>query len=323
MRAVKNFFWNSEEARLRAGYRIFLVIISYFVIMDVLYALLESPRDISGNSSQWIFLAIAGIRLIKGLASVWLAGRFLDYRPFLDFGIYFNKEWWKDFGFGLGLGILLMGSIFLIEVCAGWVSISETLHTAKTDQSFTFSIIVFIVLFVCVGFSEELFYRGYLLTNLAEGFNFKTITPKTAILIAIVFSSVFFGAFHMGSPSASLVSTTNIILSGVLLSIPFVLTGNLAIPIGIHISWNLFQGNVFGFPVSGNTLALEAVTFFSIEQGGPELWTGGSFGPEAGLLGLVTLSVGILLSFAWIRLRQGHINLYTRLAQAPYANHSN
>ena len=34
---------------------------------------------------------------------------------------------------------------------------------------------------------------------------------------------------------------------------PFLLTGELATPIGLHMSWNFMQGNVFGFAVSGTT----------------------------------------------------------------------
>ncbi len=70
-------------------------------------------------------------------------------------------------------------------------------------------------------FSEELFYRGYLLTNLAEGFNFKNNSPKIAIFIALILSSLLFGMFHLGSPNASFVSTSNIIMAGFLLAIPF------------------------------------------------------------------------------------------------------
>jgi hypothetical protein len=317
MNVLKNFFWNNEEVRLRTGFRIILQLTAFFVIMKSLKFIIGVPNEIAGNTPLWIFLAIAGIRLFRVLFSVWPAGRFLDHRPFANFGLRFNKGWWIDLSFGMGLGILLMGSIFLIELFAGWVSISETLHTASPGQSFILSIIVFVILFVCVGFSEELFYRGYHLTNLAEGLNFKVIGLKNSIIIAVGLSSVLFGIFHLGSPSANLVSTINIILWGVLFSLPYILTGSLAIPIGIHITWNLFQGNVFGFPISGATFPLETVTFFSIKQSGPELWTGGAFGPEAGLLNLFAFFTGILLIVGWIKYRQGNLKIYTPIAEPP------
>ena len=323
MIVLKDLFWNKEQARLRAGFRIILQLTAFFVIMKSLKFIIGVPTEITRNTPLWIFLAIAGIRLFRVLISVWLAGRFLDHRPFADFGFHSKKDWWIDLGFGMGLGILLMGSVFLVELAAGWVTTSDTLHTVNIEQSFILSLIVFVILFVCLGFSEELFYRGYHLTNLAEGLNFKVIGPKNSIIIAVGLSSVLFGIFHLASPNASLVGTINIILWGVLFSVPYILTGSLAIPIGIHITWNLFQGNVFGFPVSGVTFPADTVAFISIEQGGPELWTGGAFGPEAGLLGFSAIITGILLIVGWIRLRQGEVKLDVQLAQPPLQSSKN
>ena len=321
MKFIINIFWNQKENRLRAGYRIILTLIIFRIVWKGLGFLFESipgiPTEITSETSFWYFLISATTRLLRVLISVWLASRFLDRRVFSDFGIRLNKEWWKNLGFGMGLGMLLMGSIFLIEFFAGWLTISETFHTAQSGQPFILSILVFIILFVCVGFSEELFYRGYFLTNLAEGFNFKNLGSKYSIVIAASLSSLLFGAFHLGSPNASIVSTINIILWGVLFCVPYILTGSLAIPIGIHITWNLFQGNVFGFPVSGSTFSLETVTFFSIKQGGPELWTGGAFGPEGGLLTLLALIVGLFIILGWIRIRQGNIKILTAIAESP------
>jgi hypothetical protein len=93
------------------------------------------------------------------------------------------------------------------------------------------------------------------------------------------------------------------------------LTGELAIPIGVHITWNFFQGNVFGFPVSGSDFSI--ATFISIEQGGPGLWTGGVFGPEAGLLGLAAILLGGALTIVWVRWRNGQARLRAELAKYP------
>ena len=317
MTIIKSHFWNDEQGRLRAAYRILIQLTLFFILMKGLSALLGIPSEITSDLPLLTFLSVAGVRLFRVLISVWLGGRFLDRRPFADFGLHLNKKWWQDLCFGLGLGILLIGSVFLIELTAGWVTISEILYSVNSQQTFILPFIVFVILFVCVGYSEELFYRGYHLTNIAEGFNIKSIGPKYAIGIAIFISSILFGIFHLGSPGATPISIAIIFLWAILSGLAYVLTGRLAISIGAHITWNLFQGNVFGFPVSGTTFPADTVSLFSIIQSGPELWTGGEFGPEGGLVGLFVVLVGILLIFAWARFREGKISLASHVAQPP------
>ncbi len=101
-------------------------------------------------------------------------------------------------------------------------------------------------------------------------------------------------------------------LAGLFLGVGFVLTGELAIPIGLHITWNFFQGNIFGFPVSGSN---SGTSLISISQGGPDLLTGGAFGPEAGLIGILTMILGTLLTILYIRQTRGAVRLHTALAQ--------
>ena len=317
MKIIKNIFWNNEQARLRAGFRILIQLTAFFILMKGLTAIFGVPSELTANMPVWILLSLACVRLFRVLISVWMTGRYLDRRPFADFGFQININWWQELVFGLGLGILLIGCVFLIELSAGWLTISDFFHTADNEQSFILKFIFFEILFIVVGSSEELMYRGYHLTNIAEGFNIKAIGPKFSIGIAVFLSSILFGIFHLGSPGATLISTLNIFLMGILFGISYVLTGRLAIPIGLHITWNLFQGNVFGFPVSGETFPSETVTFLSIQQSGPELWTGGAFGPEGGLLGLLVIITGIILIVVWLRFRDGSIKLHLPLAEPP------
>jgi CAAX protease family protein len=136
-----------------------------------------------------------------------------------------------------------------------------------------------------------------------------------AVVLAWAISSSLFGLGHLGNPNATTVSTVNIAFAGLLLGIGYVLTGRLAIPVGLHITWNFFQGNVFGFPVSG--LEPVGATVFSIEQGGPLLFTGGVFGPEAGLLDIAATLVGSLLILLWVRIRSGKAVIETSIAEPP------
>jgi len=317
MTFIRNIFWNTEQAHLRAGFRILIQLSAFFILMKSLAALLDVPSEITKNLPVWVFLFVAAVWLFRVLISVWLSGRYLDRRTFADFGLRLNKIWWQELAFGLGLAVLLISSVFLIELATGWETISDTFHTANNEQSFILKLIVFVILFVAVGFSEELMYRGYHLTNIAEGFNIRAIGPKYSIGIAVFLSSILFGIFHLGSPGATLISTFNIFLWGILFGISYLLTGRLAIPVGIHITWNLFQGNMFGFPVSGTTFSADTVTFFSVQQSGSDLWTGGAFGPEAGLLSLLAIFAGIFMIVGWVRLRYGSAKLHLQIAQPP------
>jgi membrane protease YdiL (CAAX protease family) len=84
-------------------------------------------------------------------------------------------------------------------------------------------------------------------------------------------------------------------LIGLFLGLSYILTGDLAIPIGIHIAWNFFEGNVFGFPVSGVDSHLSLI---ATGQTGPIAWTGGTFGPEGVLVGILAALLGMLLVYA-------------------------
>jgi hypothetical protein len=166
--------------------------------------------------------------------------------------------------------------------------------------------------YVLVGVQEEVFFRGFLIKNMAEGLHLPHISSKTAVLVTYLFISLFFGFAHAFNQNATLVSSFNLSLIGLLLGLGFVLTGELAIPIGLHIAWNFAQGYVFGFPVSGSATNL---SLLATVQGGPAVWTGGAFGPEGGLMGLVAALLGVVLIYAWVRWVRGRASVEAELAQ--------
>ncbi len=268
----------------------------------------------SGRPSA-IFLIGVVASMAAAFVSVWLAGRFVDRRPFKDFGFHFDGEWWLDLFFGLVLGALLMTGIFLTELAFGWVTVAGSFRSLSPGAPFALTILLPLVAFLFVGIYEELFSRGYQLRNMAEGFNYPLPGPRGAVLAAWGISSVLFGILHAFNRNADVVSVANIALAGLMLGTAYILTGELAVPIGLHIAWNFFQGNVFGFPVSG--LSPLRVTFVVTEQSGPEVWTGGAFGPEGGLLVTFATLTGILLTVLWVWLRHGHTTIHTPLAEYP------
>ncbi len=322
-----SFFYNAREGRLRAFWRLLFQFVLYILGEVVLGGLVFlgfilaggmelGDETISKVVSSPAFLATGAVAsLVAVLISVWIAGSFFDRRrPFSGFGLRLDREWWLDLGFGLFLGALLMTGIFVIELSAGWIEVTGTLETPGGEAFFP-AILAPVVLFLCVGVYEELLSRGYQLKNMAEGLNYPGLGPKGAIVLAWVISSSLFGLLHLANPNATLVSTINIGFAGLLLGVGYVLTGRLGIPIGLHITWNFFQGTVFGFPVSG--MDNLGAKFISIDQGGPPLFTGGVFGPEAGLLDIAATIVGSLLIWLWVRARSGRATLQTSIAEPP------
>jgi len=315
---LRRLFLN-EEVRLRAGWRLLLQFLLYTGGVSLLGPLMLtavagiSPGAGTGPSPYLPVLFYGGAALVA-TASVWACGRSLDGRPFSGFGLRLDRAWWSDLGFGLLLGALLMTGIFLVQLAAGWASVTGSFVGVEGGAFFP-AILAPAALFVCVGFYEELVSRGYQLTNLAEGLNGAAVGPKAAIMLAWVLSSSVFAAVHLFNPNTGALSTLNIFLAGMMLGAGYVLTGQLAIPIGLHTTWNFFQGNVFGFPVSG--LDLVGATFLSTRQTGPELLTGGPFGPEAGLLAPAAMAAGVGLIVIRVRRRTGKLGLHTPLAESP------
>lgn len=329
MQFIRNIFWENDQKRIRALWRLVgQIILLVLILLPIqtgigVVALMLRTSQAGATFSPMsllespVMLALSSLGLLVAmLTSVWLAGRILDRRRFATFGFHLDKDWWINLGFGLLLGAVLMFLIFLVELAAGWVTITGTFVTSNTDIPFILAILGPLLVFLAVGIYEETFSRGYQLHNLAEGFNWKVIGPRWAIVIATLFSSAVFGLLHLNNPNASFISTFNIFVAGaVLFAVGVLLTGELAIPIGTHITWNFFQGNVFGFPVSGSDFSM--ATFISIQQDGPELWTGGVFGPEAGLLGLTAILLGGALTVVWVRWRKGQSRLRVELAEYP------
>jgi len=75
------------------------------------------------------------------------------------------------------------------------------------------------------------------------------------------------------------------------LGIYYIHKQNLWFPIGIHFTWNLFQGAVLGFEVSGT----KTVSMITQNIQGNELITGGEFGFEASLLATILMIVSIIV----------------------------
>lgn len=305
--------WTQNEARLRTGWRILIHLACYlfappllvWLVGDWLHeALVLLAPSLEGIGER---LVVVGLRLLAVMVTTWLITRYVDRRRWVDLGWQLDRHWWADLGFGLVLGTLLMALVFVVEWAAGWVTIRGVFVVGLPDTSFAVAMLLPVAIFIVVGIIEELLCRGYQLRNLAEGFHGNGWSPRGAVVWAWAISSTLFGLLHVFNPHVTPLSVFYLILTGALFGLGYVLTGRLGLPIGLHITWNFAQANLFGFPVSGNVF--DTATVIAIEQHGPDLWTGGAFGPEAGLIGLIAIALGCVATVLWVRCRYGRVAL--------------
>ena len=285
---IRRFFLSADQQRFRAGWRLLIQTLLLLVIGAILIA-------VNGFLGRFLDGSMVSIRnqIINFLAitgSVYMARRWLDKRSFESLGLQIDRHTLPDIFAGISITFVQMGLIYVAMLAFGWVRFEGFAWNFYPPNIVAGKLSMFLVVFSFVGWNEELLSRGYHLQTIASGLK---------LFWGTLLSSALFGLLHLGNPHATWVSTAGIFLGGVFLGYAFVRTKQLWLPIGLHIGLNFFEGVVFGFPVSGhNNYALIRSNFH-----GPDVWTGGAFGPEAGLIVLPSLIFGSLLIYLYTRRR--------------------
>ena len=150
------------------------------------------------------------------------------------------------------------------------------------EQHFNWPSLLFVTLILLFGaVGEEMLFRGYAFQILVKSIGpFATILPM----------AVLFGLAHSPNLNFGFIALMNTILWGVIFGYAFLLSGDLWLPIGLHFGWN-FALPLFGVNLSGFTMG---VTGYSLQWRIGDLWSGGAYGPEGGLL---TSAVVVALFF--------------------------
>ncbi|MBA2679518.1 MAG: CPBP family intramembrane metalloprotease [Ktedonobacteraceae bacterium] len=322
---IKNIFWNSGEHRLRAIWRQIIQLILFSVLLLVIANGVKVLLGPLRPHSSGLHINAAGeylldlpltelLSAVSALLSIWIMARFINREPFAVFGFRFNRDWWLDCGFGLLLGLVLTAAVFLVELAAGWVTITGTFYSGVAGVPFGLALLGPFILFVSAALYEEPYFRAYPIRNLSQGLKKRGPTLATGMVLIWVLTSIIFGWSHAGNPGATPLGLINIGLAGILFGLSYMLTGSLGLSIGIHIAWDFCQGCVFGTAVAGTTPG-KAVSFITLIQHGPALFTGGAFGTDGGLLVTLAFLLGMIPVFLYVRWRYGKASLYTEMAQ--------
>jgi membrane protease YdiL (CAAX protease family) len=284
-------FISPDEPRLRAGWRLLLQTL-LIIVLGIVISVVGSIFGLTIDPENLVLGQILNLVVITG--SVYIARRWLDKRSFESLGLKLNRQALFDTLAGIGITFVQMGFIYFVVFSLGWLTFEGFAWQFDPINTVVTNVLIFFIGFILVGWNEELLSRGYHLQTIASGLN---------LFWGVVISSAVFGILHLGNPNATWVSAAGIFFAGLYLAYGYIRTKQLWLPIGLHIGWNFFEGVVFGFPVSG----LDIYALTRIQVTGPELWTGGAFGPEAGLIVLPSLIVGGGLIYWFTRNRVSEI----------------
>jgi membrane protease YdiL (CAAX protease family) len=185
-------------------------------------------------------------------------------RPIEQIG-FTRVGWLQNLLYGCVFGIIAISALCLPLFLTGQATIvSLGFPIAR--------IFPWILVNIAIGLMEETMLRGYSMTAL------KTTRNKYVIVLT---SAAIFAAMHALNPGFTFLPFFNLFISGVTIALLFLKSGSLWVPIGFHITWNMFMGVVYGMPVSGVT---EMPSIIKTELSGSSIITGGAFGPESSVL---------------------------------------
>jgi membrane protease YdiL (CAAX protease family) len=186
---------------------------------------------------------------------------------------------------GAIIGILMMAIPVVILTLSGYLQF-ESNPAEWEGWTAVPGVLILLVGWLVQGAAEETLTRGFLLPIFGIRFN-----PFWGIIV----SSGLFASLHLFNANLNLIAMINLFLFGVFASIYAMQEGGLWGVFAIHSFWNWSQGNLFGLEVSGSKFGL--TTLLNLKEAGPDILTGGAFGPEGGLTVTLMLIIGCVFVY--------------------------
>jgi len=243
---------------LRFGVFALIAILGYFIFpMILMFFLGDGVPLVIATLSSFAAASVANV----------IALRIYERGQLADIGLGWTPASRRNLVIGAAGGAGA-GAIVL----AGPVLLRAADLAPVPNQHFDWPSLLFITLILLFGaVGEEMLFRGYAFQVLVRAIGpFATILPM----------AVLFGLAHSPNLNFTWLALVNTFLWGVIFGYAFIRSGDLWLPIGLHFGWN-FTLPLFGVNLSGFTMG---VTGYSLQWKIGDLWSGGAYGPEGGLL---------------------------------------
>jgi membrane protease YdiL (CAAX protease family) len=171
------------------------------------------------------------------VAAVVVAAVLVDRRRLTDLGLDLDRGWWRGLAGGTALGAGIALSTVAVGLAAGFYEFVGVRTGVGIGPWIPVAVgaVLFQLLFVV---PEELFVRGYVITNVVEGLDGASwASRRTAAGVGIAVSSAFFYLTHAAAKGTAF--GLMVAALSLLLGLGYVLSGDLSVPVGIHFGVNI------------------------------------------------------------------------------------
>ena len=166
---------------------------------------------------------LASLYIIAPLV-LWQASQLVG-KYFSDYGLIWNFRLFSSLGIGFFLGVLTIVVLFAIQTALSWV------NWQKQDEQKLLSVLIpTFLLALWIGGTEELIFRGFVLTQLRQDF---------APILAAAISSIIFALLHLvWEQKETIPQLPGLWLMGMVLVLArWVDNGSLGLAWGLHTGW--------------------------------------------------------------------------------------
>ncbi|WP_311172316.1 CPBP family intramembrane glutamic endopeptidase [Halobellus ordinarius] len=207
--------------------------------------------ELGGGTIVILDIGLLGIASGIGLLVAITFGTWLDKRSLAAYGISVSPSELRDWVAGIVIGSLTYAVPTAVFLQLGRADVTAA-YSSQIDDLMVIAIVaaVAIVSFGLQTAFEEFVFRGVMLKNFAEGLVSRGSSPTRSAIVALLASSLVFGASHIitqtggGAEGRSIQLVVSSTLLGLLWGGTYVLTGQFAVPFGLHLGHNLWAAMV-------------------------------------------------------------------------------
>jgi uncharacterized protein len=280
---------------LRAGWSLLIFIFILGVLLQGTGLLIRRmhllpPGASTGELRPNLGIFAEGLPFLFTFLAAWIMSK-IEKRPNSVYGLG-GPNAIANFCAGLGWGVGCLSLLVVTLWKTGLLAFDRQLLFGAVALRYA---VIWLLVFLMVGFFEEYLTRGYVLFTLTRGFAgmyhwlFKTRHSKTlGFWTAALILSFLFGLGHKTNPGESPIGLFAAGLAGLVFALSLWRTGSLWWAIGFHASWDWAQSFLYGVADSGLMVQHH---FLATHPLGKPLMSGGATGPEGSVYSLVALAV--------------------------------